>query len=122
MQFSSNEQKLLRIAWLLAIIAVIVGSLLPDDSVPLRLLTRLQISDKVQHFTAYVVLAILPALHEKRTRVLTASIIAVALGIALEFAQLYSVRRLFEVRDMAANILGVGAGLTLGLWQRGESD
>ena len=43
----------LRLIWLTALVAVIVGSVLPAQSVAMRLIDRAGISDKVEHFTAY---------------------------------------------------------------------
>src|SRR5205085_3838604 len=62
----TRARQLLRALWLLAILIVIVGSLLPGDSSPMRALDRLHISDKIEHMAAYTVLALLPALHERR--------------------------------------------------------
>jgi hypothetical protein len=55
----------MRIAWLIRLVAVIVGSLLPADSALLRALDRLAINHKVQHLLAYALLAFLPAIHER---------------------------------------------------------
>jgi VanZ family protein len=108
-------KKLLRVAWLLAIVAVIVGSLLPPDSAPIRTLDLLPFSDKFDHLGMYALLAFLPALHEETTKVVWwIALGAVALGIALEFAQPY-VRRDFEIGDMVADALGVAVGLGAGL-------
>jgi VanZ family protein len=107
-------KKLLRVAWLLAIVAVIVGSLLPPDSAPIRTLDALPFSDKFDHMGMYALLAFLPALHEETKAVWWMALGAVALGIALEFAQLY-VGRDFEIGDMIADALGVAVGLGAGL-------
>jgi VanZ family protein len=107
-------KKLLRVAWLLAIVAVIVGSLLPPDSAPIRTLDLLPFSDKFDHLGMYALLAFLPALHEETKVVWWIALGAVALGIALEFAQPY-VRRDFEIGDMVADAVGVAVGLGAGL-------
>lgn len=106
-------KKALRAAWLLAIIAVIVGSLLPADSAPIRTLDQLPFSDKFDHMGMYAVLALLPALHEESKTVWGMAIGAVGLGIALEFVQLY-VGRDFEIGDMIADAVGAAAGLAIG--------
>ena len=108
------NRKLLRAAWLLAIVAVIVGSLLPPDSAPIRTLDQLPFSDKFDHLAMYAVLAFLPALHEESKLVWWMAIGAVGLGIALEFVQLY-VGRDFEIGDMVADAVGVAVGLAVGL-------
>jgi VanZ family protein len=106
------------VLWLLAILVVVVGSLLPSDSGPIKALDALPISDKIDHFAAYAALALLPALHEKRRFLMAAAIGAVALGVALEYAQLYSGVRDFEVGDMIADAVGAGFGLLVGVLLR----
>jgi VanZ family protein len=104
----------LRLLWLLAILTVIVASLLPSDSSAMRALDRLPVSDKAEHTAAYACLAFLPAIHERRRRVAQAAAGAVLLGVALEFAQRATGWRDFEVADMAADAVGVTAGLAMG--------
>jgi VanZ family protein len=104
----------LRLAWLVTTLVVIVGSLLPSNSGAMRALDRLPLSDKAEHAVAYAMLAFLPALHERRRRVAQAAAGAVLLGVALEFAQLWSGWRDFELADMAADAAGVAAGLATG--------
>jgi VanZ family protein len=107
-------RKVLRVAWLLALVAVIVGSLLPPDSAPIRTLDLLPFSDKFDHMGMYALLAFLPALHEETKVVWWMALGAVALGIALEFAQLH-VGRDFEIGDMVADAVGVSVGLAAGI-------
>jgi VanZ family protein len=106
--------KLLRVLWAVAILTVIVGSLLSSESAPIQTLDRLPISDKVDHLAAYAALAFFPALHERRRFVLGAALGAIALGIALEFAQRMTGWRDFEIGDMIADAIGVCAGLVIG--------
>jgi VanZ family protein len=101
--------------WLLAIVIVIVASLLPANSLLIRALERLQINDKVLHFVAYMVLAFLPAMHERKPVVVATTVATVVLGIALEFGQLVSGWRDFEIGDMIANAIGVCIGVALGI-------
>jgi VanZ family protein len=105
----------LRTIWFIAILLVIVGSLLPGDSLPIRALNRLNINDKIEHFGAYAVLAFLPTIHERWRFVIAAALGAVVLGVLLEFAQLYSGWRDFEIGDMVADAVGVCFGLAVGL-------
>ena len=118
---SERRKRLLRVLWFLAILAVVVGSLLPGDSSAIRMLDQLKISDKLQHFGAYAVLALLPAVHERRRFVIAAALFAVALGIGLEFGQLDSPGRDFEIGDMIADATGVCAGLLVGIPLRASS-
>ena len=107
----TQARGLLRILWLLAVLIVVTGSLLPADSPPMRALSQLHLSDKFEHVVAYAVLACLPATHERRRVVVAAAIGAVALGVALEYLQLYSGWRDFEVGDMIADAAGAACGL-----------
>jgi VanZ family protein len=118
---SEQRKRLLRILWGLAILTVIVGSLLPGDSTPIQMLDHLKVSDKIQHFGAYALLAFLPAIHERRKFVVRAALFAIALGIGLEFGQLDSPGRDFEVGDMVADALGVCLGLMAGIPLRASS-
>ncbi len=114
----SQIRRLLRAAWVLAIMIVVVGSLLPSDSAPMRALDLLHINDKIEHCAAYAVLAFLPAIHEKRGFLPAAAIGALALGIGLEYGQLYSGWRDFEIGDMVADAIGVCLGLAVGIPMR----
>ncbi|HEY1240567.1 MAG TPA: VanZ family protein [Bryobacteraceae bacterium] len=105
----------LRTVWFAAIGVVIVASLLPSNSLPMRALDWLDFSDKFEHALAYFVLALLPALHERRSFVAAAALGAAGLGIALEYGQLYSGWRDFEVGDMIADAIGVCGGVLAGL-------
>lgn len=107
-------KRLLRLLWGVALLVVIVGSLLPATSFAMRALDRLHVSDKLEHGLAYAVLALLPALHERRRIVLVSALGAVGLGVALEYAQLYSGWRDFEVADMIADAIGICIGEVAG--------
>jgi VanZ family protein len=92
---------------------VVVGSLMPDNSLPIRALGRLHISDKIQHFAAYAFLAFLPAIHE-RPRIVWAIVLGlIGLGVLLEFGQSLASRD-FELADMLADAVGVIVGAVAG--------
>jgi len=112
---TETPHKLLRILWVVAVAIVVTASLLPSTSFPMRAMDRLHISDKLQHVAAYAVIALLPAIHEKRKVLIAAAIGAVALGILLEFGQLYSGWRDFDVMDMVADAAGVAVGVAAGV-------
>jgi VanZ family protein len=112
---AAKAKQILRTLWVLAILTVIIGSVLPSDSSPIQALDRLQISDKFEHVAAYLVLALLPALHEKRRFVLLSAVGAIALGVGLEYVQLYSGWRDFEFADAIADAIGVCVGLGAGI-------
>lgn len=106
-------RRLLRILWVLMVAAVVAGSMLPAWSAPVRALAYVHINDKLQHFGAYYTLAALPALHESRRALGVIVGVLLGLAIGLEFVQLCSGGRSFEVADMVAGACGVGAGLLL---------
>jgi len=113
-----SYQFILRVLWICACLTVIVGSLLPSSSSPMRAWSALHIADKLQHFTAYAVLAFLPTLHERRPTFVGIALGIIAMGVCLEFGQRLSEGRFFEIGDMAANTGGVLTGLILGLPSR----
>ncbi len=122
MQLSSAVRSALRILWGLGLLLVIVGSLVPASSTPMQLLDRLHVSDKILHLMGYTVLALLPAIHERRLTLAGITVALIALGLGLELAQyLESAGRLFEVGDIAANTGGVLGGTALGLVLRQPS-
>ena len=108
---SAQAKRLLRTLWLAAIVIVVVGSLLPAYSAPMRALAELHLSDKLEHVGAYAVLAFLPAIHERRRFIIAAAIGTVLLGIGLEFGQLFTGWRDFEIGDMLADAVGVCFGV-----------
>ena len=115
MRLLSKTHIALRAAWFAALIIVIVGELLPGNSLPIRELERLGIGDKVEHFTAYAILGAYPAACEWIGLAIPATFGLIALGVLLEFGQLLSVGRSFEIGDMLANTLGAFAGFAAGL-------
>jgi hypothetical protein len=109
----SDDQPVYRAAWLalawVLTAGVVVGSLLPATSVP-----EIYVWDKAQHLAAYALLAFAfaGALGKTRRRVIFWGLLA--LGAGLEAAQgLAGAGRLAEAWDLAANALGVVAGLGL---------
>jgi VanZ family protein len=111
-------KRILRALWVAAIAIVTVGSLLPGDSAPMQALSQLPVSDKVDHAIAYAILAWLPAIHERRKVIVGAALGALVMGVGLEYAQLYSGWRDFEVGDMVADAVGAGCGFFAALPMR----
>ncbi len=105
----------LRVLWIVALLLVIAGSLLPGSSLPIRELNYYHVNDKVLHFLAYGVLAFLPALHERRPALVGLVAAVVLIGVLLEFGQRWSPGRTFDLADMAANACGALCGLVLAL-------
>ncbi len=115
---SSTTKLLMRITWAVALLLVMTGSLLPASSAPILALGRLQISDKLLHFLAYAILGALPALHESGRAIALVCAILIAVGIGLEYGQLFSPGRSFELLDMAADAAGIASGVLAGLLVR----
>lgn len=106
---------LLRAGWGVWLVAVVIGSLLPAESGPMVALDTLDINDKLEHLIGYLLLALLPAIHERRRVVAVLVPLLPVLGVALEFGQLYSPGRSFDTYDMLADVVGVIIGAVLGL-------
>ena len=102
-------------AWRLAgwfmIAAVVAGSLMPGSSVPSTFG-----HDKVVHAATYFLLMIWFAGLYRRSRHLWIALGLVALGAALDALQSLAPARFFDLRDVAANAIGVFAALLLSYW------
>jgi VanZ family protein len=106
--------RILRLVWLIGLAAVIVGSLAPAQSGVMHLIDLGGVNDKVEHFSAYAVLAALPNLHGFRCRRTGAAMVVLfLLGAALELGQLFSPGRTCDWHDLLANSCGILAGLAL---------
>jgi hypothetical protein len=116
-----NVDRLHRLAfylWLAWLAAVIIGTLLPADSKPLLELGRLEINDKVQHFSAYVLLGLLPQIAFRRRGGLVAALLMILLAFILEGLQFFVPDRTPDVLDGLSGSGGVVCGLILGLISR----
>ena len=98
---------LLVFLWLTAIAIVSTGQLLPDGSGLLAWISVSGLSDKVLHFTAYFVLALIPSLGFPRRTALSAALAMIPLGALLDTLQLYVPGRSFELADILTNAAGV---------------
>jgi VanZ family protein len=106
-------------AWLAAsvllVVAVIYGSLGTDSSLPSP-----GEFDKLAHFGAYLFLAVWFTGLVPRAQYWKIVLALVGLGLAMEVLQQLMQRgRDGDPFDMAANALGVAAGLSLALWLTG---
>jgi VanZ family protein len=111
--------RLLYAVWLLSILFVITGSLLPASSPVMHAIARLPVSTKVLHFCAYTWLAFLALLAiKRRSLAVSAALAMILLGVTLEFGQKLVPGREFEIRDMFINGAGVLTGFTIGLLSR----
>lgn len=95
--------------WWIAILVVVVCSLLPAFLLP----EVPSGGDKVEHFTAYFLLAAAAVqLFAARRALVGAGVGLVALGVAMEIAQgLLTTTRQMDVHDALANSMGVAGGL-----------
>ena len=109
-----SQVMFLRLVWLAGLTAVVIGSLAPAQSSVIGLLDRAHLNDKVQHFTAYALLAALPALQRFRCRRPGTTVVSLfLLGTALELGQLFSPGRSCDWHDLAANYCGILTGTAL---------
>jgi len=113
------SSRLLYPLWLLSILLVTIGSLLPATSPVMRAIGKLPVGAKALHFCAYTWLALLALLAIKnRSLAVMAALAIVLLGVALEFGQKLVPGRGFEVRDMFINGAGVLTGIAIGMLSR----
>ena len=111
---SDARRKVILFLWAAAFCCVVVGSLLPAASPLMVAVGRLHISDKLQHFCAYLALSSLPVIgfRDRRSGIL-AGISMFILGILLEAGQHFSPGRVVELGDVIANGVGVSCGVLL---------
>src|SRR5258708_19110060 len=115
MAFDVRRRGQVRWVWLVALLVVITGSLLPADSTPMKALDLLGISDKVEHFSAYFGLALLALIgFERRGRALAIAASMVLLGGVLELLQHFSPGRTPDIYDAWANAAGAVMGMIAG--------
>lgn len=96
--------------WLGVVAAMIAVSLLPPPPLPAA-----PGADKLGHFLAYFGLMVFAVqVFAGRAALGSIALALAALGLGLEFAQgALTATRMFDLRDAAANALGVAAGLAL---------
>lgn len=87
------------------------GELLPGGSAVLNLVGR--ISDKLLHYSSYMLLAFVPMMGFRRRTGIACALAMIPVGVVLEFLQRLVPGRSFEYADMAANTLGVLTGLAV---------
>ncbi len=115
----SRFGRTLLVLWFAAVLAVIAVSLMSAATLHEIHADSLLANDKVGHFTAYVILAVMPvlAIELLGLGVVLASAM-VPLGVLLEFAQIRVPGRSFDRHDMFANTLGVITGVLLAILLR----
>ena len=107
--------------WLLVLLCVITGELLPGNSAPMALVSSAALSDKALHLSAYAVLAVLPTTVFHGSVALSFLVFTELVGIALEFGQLLIPERSCDLSDIAANTAGVLIGAAAALFVRSRT-
>lgn len=104
---------LMQVVWILSVALVAYLSLVPKIPFP----TNIEGIDKVYHSLAYLWMAAIPFLGFRRLGMaLTGAFLMIPLGIALEYGQRFlAMGRYFSTGDMIANLIGVVAGIMLGM-------
>jgi VanZ family protein len=98
------------LGWLL-VLGVIVGSLAPGNSLP----TFFSFHDKVLHFAAYFVLTLWFTGLYRRALYLAVAAVLFGLGVALDMLQGLTATRSLDWYDVAADLLGISAGLAISI-------
>ncbi len=98
--------------WLCGVAALVVVCLLPSPDLP-----DLHASDKLEHATAFALLAASAVqLFERWRALLFVALGLLALGIGIELAQgLFTTTRAMEAADVAADAIGIVVGLSVAL-------
>jgi VanZ family protein len=113
------SSRLLYLLWLLSILLVVTGLLMPAASPVMRAIGLLPVGAKALHFCAYTWLALLALLAIKhRPLAIMAALSTILLGVVLEFGQKLVPGRGFEIRDMFINGAGVLTGFVIGILGR----
>jgi VanZ family protein len=110
-----NLPRTVLLVWAGLLLLVIIGELLPQNSRPMILLSSANIGDKLLHFSAYAVLAFIPAIGLQLSSAIACLIASEVVGVGLEFAQLFVPDRSCDPYDAVANTAGVLAGTALAI-------
>lgn len=107
----NRGSRVLLVLWFFLIAAVTVLSLLPASVVP-----RAPGGGTLEHLSAYLTLALIPAVAIRRVYSVFVAVISMAcLGVLLEILQIAIPGRAFEWADILMNTVGVTAGVLAGL-------
>jgi hypothetical protein len=103
----------LSLGWAL-VIGVCVGSLMPGSAVP-----ELGLTDKKIHALSYFLLMVWFSGLYPRARHVRLALVLFGLGLSLDLLQSGTASRTFDLRDIAANGVGILIGLALSFWLLG---
>jgi VanZ family protein len=102
-------------ASLLLLALVVWASLMPVPDVP-----GPPNFDKLEHVSAYALLAVWFTGLLPRNRYAALAVALLGLGVLMEFLQrAMQLGRQADVLDVAANVVGIGAGIAIALWRTG---
>lgn len=102
-------QPIVRLCYAIGLFTVAIFSLIPSQALP-----PLAIGDKAEHLLAYVALSWTGVLAARGRRVeLRTGLLLVVLGCVLEVLQMLVPGRSADLRDVAADALGVLLGIVL---------
>ena len=106
-----------RLLWLvIGYLLITLVVFLSLSSSPVKIDTNLPYQDKLFHFIAYFLITFwFMQIYHIRHHVAAWVIFFLCLGVAMEYLQGFDANRYSEVADMAANTLGVIAGVGLSL-------
>ena len=93
--------------WLVALVVVVVGSLLPGSSPAIQAMSSVSISDKWLHFLAYAFLAYVPTRLRKRQTAIRICCALIVMGVAIEGLQMMVPGRSCELLDAVSDAAGV---------------
>ncbi len=97
----------------LMVVAVIVGSLLPNGPLPFDL----DVNDKYLHFSTYFALMLwFSGMYGRSSQYLLIALVLIALGIGLDYLQIFIERRFFDKFDILANIIGTTIGCLMAIF------
>jgi VanZ family protein len=108
---ASDRPRIVLPLWAGLLLFASISELLPGDSAPIMAVST--VNDKLLHFSAYAVVAFVPAFGLRFNTALLCVITTELVGIGLEFAQLFVRQRSCDPYDIAANTAGVLAGVLL---------
>ena len=97
-----------KVLFWLALIVSYVAAVVPQDMSP----NIPEVSDKVHHVFAFVVLGLLLRLGYQ-INYWYALMVLLAYGAFIEFSQIYAIGRFADVEDVVADLIGAFAGLKL---------
>ena len=108
---ASDRPRIVLPLWAGLLLCASISELLPGDSAPIMAVAN--VNDKLLHFSAYAVVAFVPAFGLRFNTALLCVLTTELVGIGLEFAQLFVRQRSCDPYDIAANTAGVLAGVLL---------